>query len=375
MRIGLDVAQTCFERHGCGWVADRIATAMGFACPTDEVILYHQFGEWLNWSTSKGTAIGLSNVSAPFMGSSWWDARIAWKRIEGGRVNLPGEPEVVHSFSFQAPTVGNARLVYTIYDLSFWTHPEFTTESNRLNCQRGMLNAIHSADGLVFISENSQRDFYGIFPNVERVQKVPTIVLPLASRFPILQEARPSFDSGPWLSIGALEPRKNFDLLLDAFEIYQRESQSKRQLVLAGGKGWKSEGTWTRLKELQRAGVVQHRGYISDSELQALYEHAFGFVFPSHYEGFGLPILEAMSQGCPVISARNSSLLEVGGEAVSYWDGKSAATLAEAMLRLEQNEEIYLRQSKKGLLRARLFSWERTALELRQFYDSVLEDL
>jgi len=375
MRIGLDVAQTCFERHGCGWVADRIATAIGFACRTDEFILYHQFGEWLNWSTSQGTSIGLPNVSAPFMGASWWDARLAWKRIEAGRINLPGEPEVVHSFSFQAPLVGNARLVYTVYDLSFWTHPEFTTESNRLNCQRGMLNAIHSAAALVFISENSRRDFYRIFPKVRRVQKLPTIVLPLASRFPTLQDARPSFNSGPWLSIGALEPRKNFDLLLDAYEIYRRESKIKRQLVLAGGKGWKSEGTWNRIKELQRAGVLQHRGYISDGELQALYERAFSFVFPSHYEGFGLPVLEAMSQGCPVISAGNSSLPEVGAGAITYWDGESAATLAEAMLRLERNEEIYLRQSKEGLRRARLFSWKRTALELREFYDLVLRDL
>jgi glycosyltransferase involved in cell wall biosynthesis len=374
MRIGLDVAQTCFERHGCGWVADRIATAIGFACPNDEVILYHQFGEWLNWSTSQGTVIGLPNVSAPFMGSSWWDARIAWKRIESGRVNLPGEPEVVHSFSFQAPVVGNARLVYTIYDFSFWTHPEFTTEDNRLNCQRGMLDAMHSADALVFISENSRRDFHTILPKVQRLQKLPSIVLPLASRFPTLQEARASFHPGPWLSIGALEPRKNFDLLLDAYEIYRRESKIKRQLVLAGGKGWKSEGTWNRIKELQRIGAVKHRGYVPDSELQGLYQQAFCLVFPSHYEGFGLPVLEAMSQGCPVISAGNSSLPEVGAGAICYWDGESAATLAGAMLQLERNEENYLRQSKEGLERAGLFSWERTALELRKFYDQVLGD-
>jgi glycosyltransferase involved in cell wall biosynthesis len=270
--------------------------------------------------------------------------------------------------------VGKARLVYTIYDLSFWTHPQFTTESNRLNCQRGMLDAIHSAAALVFISENSRRDFYNIFPRVRRLQKLPTIVLPLASRFPDLQEARPSFNSGPWLSIGALEPRKNFDLLLDAYEIYQRESRIKRQLVLAGGKGWKSEGTWNRIKELQRTGVILHRGYVSDNKLQELYQQAFSFVFPSHYEGFGLPVLEAMSQGCPVISAGNSSLPEVGGEAIAYWDGESAATLAEAMLRLESNEEVYRRQSKDGLERARLFSWERTALELRRFDDVVVRD-
>src|SRR5262249_10585547 len=109
MRIGLDVAQTCLERHGWGWIADSVATAIAISniCQGDEVILYHQFGDWLNWDTSRGTVIGQSHVSAPFLGSSWFGARIAWKRIEAGRSNLPGDPEVVHSFSFQAPNIGN----------------------------------------------------------------------------------------------------------------------------------------------------------------------------------------------------------------------------------------------------------------------------
>jgi glycosyltransferase involved in cell wall biosynthesis len=372
MRIGLDVAQTCVERHGCGWVADRVATAMASACPGDDLILYHQFGDWLNWSTSQGTVIERPNVSAPFMGSSWVDASIAWKRIEAGRSNLPGEPEVVHSFSFQAPMVGNTRLVYTVYDLSFWTHPEFTTESNRLSCQQGMLKAMHSASALVFISENSRRDFYTIFPRPERIRKLPTTVISLASRFPGLAASRSSIRGGPWLSIGAMEPRKNFDLLLEAYEIYRRLSKFKRKLHLAGGKGWKSEATWNRIRKLELAGEVQHRGYISDRELQRLYSEAFAFVFPSHYEGFGLPVLESMSQACPVISSRNSSLPEVGGEAVCYWDGESAGTFAETMLRLEEDEEMYLRLSREGFQRARSFSWEKTALKLREFYEQIV---
>ena len=273
---------------------------------------------------------------------------------------MPGEPEVVHSFCFQAPLVGNARLIYTVHDLSFWIHPEFTTETNRLVCQHGMLDAIHLASGFCFFSEHSRSDFFALFPLAERAKELPTTVQPLASRFPSALLSRSSFCAGPWLSIGAMEPRKNFDLLLDAYEIYRRRSKCGRKLCFAGGKGWKSESTWKRIADLQRRGAVEHRGYVSDSELQRLYHQAFGFVFPSHFEGFGLPVLESMSQSCPVITSSNSSLPEVGGEAVLYWDGKSAETLAESMLRLEADEDLYVRLSKDGLERSRSFSWEKT---------------
>ncbi|MGA8654859.1 MAG: glycosyltransferase family 1 protein [Chthoniobacterales bacterium] len=372
MRIGLDVAQTCVERHGSGWVADNIATAMSTACPGDDIILYHQFGGRINWDTSKGTIIQRSNVTSPFMGLSWLTSKIAWKRIEAGRADLPGHPEIVHANCFQAPPLGSARLVYTVYDFSFWTHSEFTTEANRFACQQGMLDAIHSATGLVFISENSRRDFCQLFPGLTERRRLMTTVVLLASRFPCLAEARPTFSPGPWLSVGALEPRKNFDVLLNAFEIYWSRSKRRRKLHLAGGRGWKSEGTWKRISELQQRGMVRHCGYISDSELCRFYQESFGFVFPSHYEGFGLPVLEAMSQACPVITSRKSSLPEVGGDAVSYWDGQSAETLAACMLQLEKDEMFYVRASQACLERARTFSWEKTALELRKFYDRIV---
>ena len=372
MRIGLDVAQTCVERHGCGWVADRIATAIAKVCPNDEFILYHQFGDWLNWDTSGGTVVGQSNVWAPFAGSSRLDASIAWERIKAGRSNLPGDPEIVHSFSFQSPRTGAAKLVYTVHDFSFWTNPEFTTETNRLACQSGMLNAIQAASGLVFISENSRNDFSALFPRLERLHSLPLAVVPLASRFPNVPNPRISFHDGPWLSVGSMEPRKNLDLLLDAWELYLHRSKRRRQLWFAGGKGWKSEATWKRIVDLQKTGGVEHRGYVTDSDLQRLYQTAFGFLFPSHYEGFGLPVLESMSQACPVITSKNSSLPEVGREAVLYWDGRSPETLAESMLQLEENKKLYLSLSEKALERSRLFSWEKTALGLRRFYEEVL---
>jgi glycosyltransferase involved in cell wall biosynthesis len=373
MRIGLDVAQTCVERLGCGWVADRIATAMSEVCPEDELILYHQFGNLINWNTSKGTVIDRPNVSSPFLRSSWLNSKIAWKRIQLNKAELPGNPEIVHSHCFQAPFVGSARLIYTVYDLSIWTHPEFTTELNRLNCQHGMLDAIHYADGLVFISESSRRDFFQLFPGLDQRKELATTVVLLGSRFPYIKEARSSFSQGTWLSVGSLEPRKNFDVLLDALQIYWEQSKTRRKLRIAGGKGWKSEATWNRTRDFERRGMMQHLGYVPDTELERLYREAFALVFPSHYEGFGLPLIEAMSQACPVITSTNASLPEVGGDAVLYWDGKSAESLAAEMLRLEREETYYVSLSIKSLARAHTFSWEKAARELRRFYQEVVE--
>ena len=95
-----------------------------------------------------------------------------WNADLLGRADLPGHPETVHAHCFQAPPVGNARLVYTVYDLSFWTHSEFTTEANRLACQQGLLDAIHSAAGLVLISESSRRDFFSTLSGVGRAERI-----------------------------------------------------------------------------------------------------------------------------------------------------------------------------------------------------------
>ena len=289
MRIGLDVAQTCLERHGCGWLADSIATALSAVCPGDDIILYHQFGGWINWDTSKGTIIQRTNVSCPFLGTSWVKSKVAWKRIEAGRAGLPGYPEIVHSHCFEAPPVGDALLVYTMYDLSFWTHSEFTTETNRITCQGGVLDAIHSAAGLVFISENSRRDFLQLLPGLAERRGLAMTVIPLASRFPCISHGRTAFAAGPWLSVGALEPRKNFDVLLDAYEIYWQRSKRRRKLYLAGGKGWKSEGTRARISELQQRGMVRHCGYLSDSELYRFYQESFGFIFPAITKALACP--------------------------------------------------------------------------------------
>lgn len=374
MRIGFDVAQTCAPKAGCGWAADLLAKALVDRAPEDEIYLYHHFGTWLNPDTSKGTHLLQPNVREPFRSMPVGVARKLWAAVAAGERELPGRPDILHANCYQAPKVRSAKLVFTVYDMSFWIHPEFTTEENRLMCQQGTLEAVSRAAGFVFISQSARNEFERIFPGFCDRRNVAAAVAPLASRFPNLRNPRSVIPSGGWLAVGSLEPRKNYDALLDAIEKYWERSKVRRQLTIAGGLGWKSEAIRHRIMELEGRGLVHYLGYVSEEQLKQLYREAFALVFPSHYEGFGLPIVEAMSQGCPVITRRNTSLAEVGGSAALYYND-TIQDLVETMTRLENLPELCLERSNLVLNQARRFEWDITATIVLELYHRVLNEI
>ena len=301
MRIGLDVAQTCAERAGCAWVADALAKALVRSCPDDRFFLYHHFGAWLNHSTKQGTDLRGANVTSPLREFSRWQAHRLWSNVQKGTRSLPGQPEIVHAHSYQAPRVDPARLVFTVHDLSFWICPEYTTEPIRLMCQEGVLQALSRAAAFVFVSGSAKGDFERVLPGfVDRTNPLMHVVR-LGSRYSPLAGRIQKESAAPWCFVGSVEPRKNLDALLEAMPLYWSGSRRRRKLVLAGGRGWNSQGLWKKISGLQNAGLVEHLGYVSDESLQALYQKSFALVFPSFYEGFGLPLVEAMSQSCPLI--------------------------------------------------------------------------
>ncbi len=370
-KIGFDVAQTCVDKAGCGWLADLLVRALVDLAPDVDFYLYHQFGTWINHDVSSGTHLARAGVREPFTSMSPGRAREIWRQVELAGKSLPGDPDVVHSNCFQAPSIGKAKLIYTVYDVSFWAKPEFTTEVNRLVCQRGTLEAISRASGFVFISESARKEFERILPHLCERRGIETTVALLASRFPHVERSRQQAPAAEWLAVGSLEPRKNYEQLLDAFEGYWEQSRIKRRLVIAGGSGWKSESLRARIGTMEKSGMVNYLGYVEDARLWELYKNAFALVFPSHYEGFGLPIVEAMSQACPVITRKNTSLPEVGGEAAVYYDD-TTRNLVEQMLRLEERSQLYGELSERALTQARKFTWAKTAAKVYELYDQVL---
>lgn len=164
------------------------------------------------------------------------------------------------------------------------------------------------------------------------------------------------------LYVGTIQPRKNITALIRAFSLLS-ETNSKLQLVITGKKGWLFDEIFKEAKSLYLDNKIIFTGYVTDEELVYLYQKSFCFVLPSFYEGFGIPVLEAMSFGCPVVSSFSSSLPEVGGEAALYFDPANHKDLADKLHMLQDDPKLRADLIKKGHERIRQFSWDRCAAQ------------
>jgi glycosyltransferase involved in cell wall biosynthesis len=228
--------------------------------------------------------------------------------------------------------------------------------------------AARRATHVITDSENSRLDICRLLrvPE-ERVTAVPLAVLPSlgVTDVPELDELRTRFGfPGPYiLYAGAIHPRKNVERLVDAFTAVKRDEGVPHCLVIAGERRWLSGG----IDRLARSDVVL-TGRVSDRELAGLYRHAALFVYPSLYEGFGLPVLEAMTMGTPVVTSRASALPEVAGDAAVLVDPESVDSIAEGIGRLLSDDALAGELREKGRTRAAEFTWTETA---RRYWEVV----
>lgn len=334
-----------------------------------EYVLFHHFGKNCHANAQGGTMLHGANVSAPYLELSVAKALAEWKEVEGGKAPR-GAPDVIQSNFFECPSITTAPIVYVIYDLTFLVCPEFLTPGHYIGCLPGVCDALSRASGLIFISEYTLREFESVFPGWLATSGMPHRVILLASRG---AESSRTGERGStaWLSVGTIEPRKNHATLIAAHDLYWDRSASKRPLVFAGGKGWLSADLHGLMNQREKEGRLRYAGYVSEAELNELYGEAFAFIYPSYYEGFGLPVLEAMEKGVPVISSNSTSLPEVGGDAALYFDPHSPGALADRMLELERDENLRGSLTERGRRRAEEFSWSKVAAETLDFYREV----
>jgi glycosyltransferase involved in cell wall biosynthesis len=265
--------------------------------------------------------------------------------------------------------------VVTVCDLAWQRHPA-TVEQPRLGYYRLFVPpSLRRAAAVLGISDATAAEVVRLYPEVA----ARVISTPFGTPTWVWRAAQTETAPAPprrprFLFVGTLEPRKNLERLLAAYALARgREASADFPgLLLVGGRGWKDSGLRRRMEELVASGHLEVRDYCDQTELWRLYRSSLALLFPSLYEGFGFPILEAMAAELPVLTADRGAMAEVAGEAGLLVDPDSTADLAAGIGRLADDARLRADLRRRGRARARDWSWERTAAATLAVYDDVL---
>ncbi|MBC7235633.1 MAG: glycosyltransferase family 4 protein [Chloroflexi bacterium] len=316
--------------------------------------------------------VGVSLGYKPWRAAVWLSqaAKLPMDRL------LPGAL-LLHATEHLLPYLHSVPTVLTVHDLIFEHLPEHHKPANRLYLRSAMPRFCRRADAIIAISECTKRDLierYAI--DEDKIVVIPEAAAPHFGPQPIerVNEINQRYKLPPRyiLSVGTIEPRKNLARLLDACEpLFQEDLVDG--LVLVGNRGWLYEGFFARLARSPWRERVILAGYVPDEDLPAVYAGAVLCAQPSLYEGFGLPVLEAMACGTPVCAANNSSLPEVGQDAALYFCPTDTEELYTTLRHLLGNDDLRAELGRRGIERAARFSWARTAQETVKVYQRVIE--
>lgn len=313
--------------------------------------------------------IKVTNPSPHFQ--MWYQVGLPLRLKQDG-IDLFHDP--VYPLPFYLPVPG----VITIHDLTIYTHPSLHSARASI---AGKLIPLHlrKAKHIITDSDYTASVLRELFPRT--AEKTTVIHLGVSSEFrtgipfDTLETVSNKYKlSSPFfLFLGTMEPRKNLERLLNAFSIVA--DKIPHQLVIAGGLGWKYEKLLNMISTHPLRDRIILTGFVEDRDLPAVLTLADFFVYPSLIEGFGLPVLESMACGTPVITSNVTSLPEITGGAAFLIDPFSVDTIANAIITLAENTTLKESLSERGLARAKLFSWKTTALKTLRVYESVVADL
>lgn len=309
-----------------------------------------------------------------------WLARV-WYRVG---IPLPiecfvGKIDLYHATDFVLPpTLPATRTLLTVHDLSFVRVPEAASPNLKAYLDQVVPSSVKRADHILADSEATRNDLIELYGVVE--DHITVLLSGVDARFKnicdsdFLMTTRNKYGLGttPYIfSIGTVQPRKNYGRLIQSLA-HLRSSGYDINLVIAGGRGWLEDPIYENIRTNKMEKYVHFIGFADEVDLPALYSAAYCFAFPSLYEGFGLPVLEAMACGTPVITSNVSSLPEVAGDAAIMIDPYDVDALTHALRQLLGDQELYQTLIKKGFERAKLFTWEKSARQLREIYTQLL---
>lgn len=368
--VGYD-ARAALQGAGVGRYARALLQALLVAPGDEEYVVLAERGKSPSWLR------GREHVRLASLPVSQRASDIAWQRL---RIPVPvewftGPLRIYHSPDYLLPPLAHAAGIVTVHDLSFARVPQFAHPQLAAFLNRALPRSLRRAALVLADSACTAEDLVACFG--VPAERVRTIYLGVEARFcpqPGEDErehlAREYGLDGPYLlTVGTIEPRKNLVATVEGFKRARLQCTFDGVLAIAGAPGWLAEES---LEAARRAGRhVRLLGRVPDADLPALYRQAEALVYASHYEGFGLPPLEAMACGTPVIVSNNSSLPEVVGGAGLYCE-TDAESIAGAIVRLLEDAQLRTKLVRTGLERARLFTWERTAEQVRQVYHEVV---
>ena len=374
MKIGIDISLTIGEKAGVGYYAANLVDSLAKIDRTNQYLLYPFF--YHIYHPDFKTAVIPSEQNFHLRGENIPKRCIdlVW-RSPVPRKWILGKVDILHSTTFCTPPDHYGRLIVTLYDISFVILPECHTEANRQHCLKGTLDAVRYADRIIAVSNSGKNDLIKYFDaDPEKVVVTPLAAKDIFSPRGVEERGRVLEQYGIQgdfiFSLGSFEPRKNIKTLVRAYVNLPEKVKNQYSLVIAGGKGWMN----SEIGELigsQDAGRIRRIGYVDEQDLPSLYSGAAVFVYPSYYEGFGLPILEAMACGAPVISSNTSSMPEVGGDAALYFDPADVQQLSALLLEVTGDENLRNEVSRKGIRQAGAFSWDKTARATLKIYEDL----
>ncbi|MBL4694737.1 glycosyltransferase family 4 protein [Candidatus Gracilibacteria bacterium] len=355
MKIAIDIRSAAGEKAGKGWYTFHIVQNLLKLDQKNEYILYSKdpvpgFGQFPNAQ--------IKGFKSP--GILWHYAVARDAKKENVDYFFAPSSYIIPSLLHKS-----IKSIITVHDLVAFLYPNKHNKKATILEKIFLKKALKKSHHVLTVSNNTKDDLLQRFQGTEdKISVVPCAADP--DYRPIKKEALEKFTKQTnlpekfFLAVGTIEPRKNYETLIKAFSNFAHH-HPEYHLVIVGKEGWKFQPVYEEINKNYLNKKVHILGYLSNSSLQKLYNLATALVFPSHYEGFGIPPLEAMQSGCPVISSSSSSMPEVVGDCALLCKPGSVEDFTSAMLEISANPELRAQLIAKGLERAKKFSWKGSA--------------
>ncbi|HEV7396450.1 MAG TPA: glycosyltransferase family 1 protein [Pyrinomonadaceae bacterium] len=373
MRIGIDGLPLTEILTGIGHYTNELAQHLGREFPHDsvEVISPRAFFQSLDSNASIPHNVAFHRPRRSLWNQRWWSIGLP-------RYLRSHSFDVFHGTNFEVPLQGNCPAVITIHDLCMLLQSD-TQERKLVRRAQLRLPLMAQAATMIITPTASVREELNEHLGI-KLEKIVAISEAARDCFHHVKESetepvrrRVGIKGDYLLYVGTIEPRKNLWTLLQAFEELAKARGRKLQLVLVGRKGWLVDDFLVQCKRSPFSDQILMPGYLSDEDLSALYSSCTAFIYPSVYEGFGLPPVEAMSCGAPVIVSKIPSLLEVTGSAARSFKPHDVPELMRVIEEVLDSGELRQELAEQGLVRARQFSWANTARQTHEVYAEAIE--